>query len=298
MKIADMQPVVLNGRWRLDELDNQLVDLQGSGAAVALAPIAVRLLAVLAASPNVVIGRRHLLDEGWRRYGFEVCENSLNQVICALRTAFERLGPGAPSIRTVPRIGYCFLAEVAGRENPAQASSSQAPAPVSPAWCEADDRRPFPVGQQALDGIAGYEWRRAQRNGLPLSVLMIGPDTRMGISGDAAAVASMIEGAIRGCTRRAGDAVVRYASLEYAVLLPDTDHQGAAHVARGIQQATHRENWRGQGSAPRVTLAVGLACTAQRRYATQDEWIEAARSALQGMLTGSPARATTLSCAA
>lgn len=296
MKINVMQPIVLNGRWRLDESGNQLVDLQGSGTAVAMAPVAVRLLAILARSPNTVIGRRQLFDEGWRSYGFEVCQNSLNQVICALRIAFERLGSGAPSITTVPRIGYCLLATVT-RHDVSEPMSEQVPAqataPIHGRVVRPDDAHL--VGPESFEIIAACEWRRAQRNGLPLSLLMMSPDTRTGMYGDAVAVAQAIEQAITSRIHRAGDLAAPYSSSEYAVLLPDTDRQGAVHVAREIQQLMHRGH--GQGRAPHLALAVGQACTAQRRYATQGEWIEAARSALHAVLNGSLARATTLSCA-
>jgi hypothetical protein len=84
-RIMMNREIVLNGRWRLDAVNNQLVDLQGGAAATALSPVAVRLLTLFAESPNTVIGRRRLFAEGWRQFGFEVCDNSLNQVICVLR---------------------------------------------------------------------------------------------------------------------------------------------------------------------------------------------------------------------
>ncbi|EEF26727.1 conserved hypothetical protein [Ricinus communis] len=155
MHDIDTQPITLNGRWRLDELSNELVD-PASGASVALSPIAVRLLTLLADAPNTIVGRRQLFDQGWRRYGIEVCENSLNQVICALRTAFARLGPEAPSIRTVPRIGYSLVAQVAGRAD--RAPAAQVVAPDREASCETGD--PRLLDRQAFDAISGLEWRR------------------------------------------------------------------------------------------------------------------------------------------
>ncbi|SAL05203.1 DNA-binding transcriptional activator CadC [Caballeronia calidae] len=103
---------VLNDRWLFDPTQDRLVDLMGQIDSVMLKPVASRLLRILAHSPKTLLHREHLLDEGWRSFGFEVSENSLNQVMCALRTAFQALDPQETYIRTVPRIGYCFLASV------------------------------------------------------------------------------------------------------------------------------------------------------------------------------------------
>ncbi|WP_429260971.1 winged helix-turn-helix domain-containing protein [Paraburkholderia sp. GAS334] len=63
-------------------------------------------------APRIVYSRRQLLDDGWRAFGFEVGENSLAQVMRTLRGALAQLDPGVRHFQTVPRIGYCLVADV------------------------------------------------------------------------------------------------------------------------------------------------------------------------------------------
>lgn len=112
MRFECSQQYVLNDRWLFSFMQETLVDLDGHMPVTVVKPVVARMLVVLAHSPNMVLHRQRLLDEGWRAFGFEVCENSLNQVICSLRKTFEVLEPGRVFIRTIPRIGYCLLANV------------------------------------------------------------------------------------------------------------------------------------------------------------------------------------------
>jgi DNA-binding winged helix-turn-helix (wHTH) protein len=103
---------IFNDRLLFDCRQDLLTDLHDRSRYLQLKPISARLLRLMAASPRTVLGRRQLFDMGWRAFGFEVCDNSLNQVICALREAFAELAPGGTWIKTIPRIGYCLLADV------------------------------------------------------------------------------------------------------------------------------------------------------------------------------------------
>lgn len=107
---------VLNNRWLLDTAHNRLIDLEDTKCSATLQSVDMRLLSILVRSPHTLLRRQHLLHEGWRVYGFEVCENSLTQVICRLRGAFQELHPERTYIKTVPRIGYCFMADVRSAE--------------------------------------------------------------------------------------------------------------------------------------------------------------------------------------
>lgn len=107
-----IEPIVVDNRWLFDQKQDLLIDLESRTNSVKLKPVAVRVLSLLVRSPLVVLRRQQLLDEGWRSFGFEVCDNSLSQVIYSLREAFTALDPERMYIKTVPRIGYCLLAEV------------------------------------------------------------------------------------------------------------------------------------------------------------------------------------------
>lgn len=103
---------IINDRLLFDCKTDLLIDLHDRSRCLQLKPVAARLLRFFATSPRIVVRRRQLFDSGWRAFGFEVCDNSLNQVICALREAFTELMPGEAYIKTVPRIGYCLQADV------------------------------------------------------------------------------------------------------------------------------------------------------------------------------------------
>src|SRR5260370_41030850 len=90
--------------------------------------------------------------------------------------------------------------------------------------------------------MAESEWRRAQRSGRPLSLLMIDVDHFKGFNdlyghsaGDdaLAAVAQCIAENIQ----RPGDTAARYGGEEFAVLLPNTDPAGAVQVAEIMRAA-------------------------------------------------------------
>nr|WP_315595782.1 sensor domain-containing diguanylate cyclase [uncultured Cupriavidus sp.] len=119
--------------------------------------------------------------------------------------------------------------------------------------------------RRALDDMADTEWRRAQRYGWPLSVLMLDVDyfkqfnDRYGhLAGDAA-LASVADCIVQKI-RRPGDFAARYGGEEFAVLLPNTDGHGAAEVAQSIRVAveamrlSHADSEFGE-----ITITIGIA---------------------------------------
>ncbi|WP_425129933.1 winged helix-turn-helix domain-containing protein [Caballeronia zhejiangensis] len=103
--------VVINDRWLFDKVTDELVDISGDFV-LSLKPLQSRILEIFTHSPFVVISRKSLLSSGWLAHGFIVCNNSLNQVVYGLRTTMSALPERVPTIKTVPRIGYCFAADV------------------------------------------------------------------------------------------------------------------------------------------------------------------------------------------
>lgn len=130
--------------------------------------------------------------------------------------------------------------------------------------------------QDGLTGIANRrrfeatiaaDWRRAQRNGRPLTLMMIDVDhfkaynDRYGHqAGDAClrAVARILEDSVR----RASDLVARYGGEEFAILLGDAgDGPGALEVAGTIHQAMRDAEMPHDASSTAgwVTASVGVA---------------------------------------
>lgn len=134
----------------------------------------------------------------------------------------------------------------------------------------------------ALDGLTGIanrrhfderiaaEWRRGQRTGTHLGLLLCDVDEfkhfndhfghQAGDDGLRIVARRLAETLDRG-----GDLVARYGGEEFAVILPDTDADGATHVAERLRSAIadlaipHPDSSHG-----RLTLSVGSACCRPR----------------------------------
>lgn len=124
------------------------------------------------------------------------------------------------------------------------------------------------ANRRCFDRCLASEWRRALRDGKPLSLLLIDADHFKSyndsyghLSGDnclrhiAAAAAEAVS--------RPGDLVARYGGEEFAVILPDTDATGAAEIARGICAALRRKNLSHTANpCGMVTVSIGCATLA------------------------------------
>lgn len=123
--------------------------------------------------------------------------------------------------------------------------------------------------RRIFDEMLGKEFSRSSRHHHPLSVLMVDVDyfksfndTYGHQSGDDALRA--VARALREVARRPADIVARYGGEEFAVVLPDTDADGATAVAELLCDAVrnlHIPN--GRSTRGVVTVSVGIA-TASR----------------------------------
>jgi diguanylate cyclase (GGDEF)-like protein len=153
--------------------------------------------------------------------------------------------------------------------------------------------------QALCDGLTGLpnrrcfnetiarELQRAERNGRPLSLIMVDIDLFKTFNdqyghpaGDACLRA--VGAAMQSVLGRPGDIVTRYGGEEYAILLPETDIAGAVHIFRAMQDAVrtlaipHEANPLGV-----VTLSAGLASWSRGRLTATPAWlVDAADAAL------------------
>jgi len=151
--------------------------------------------------------------------------------------------------------------------------------------------------QDGLTGLANRlafeqrldeEWRRAAREGGPVSVLMCDVDhfkaynDRNGhLAGDACLRA--IADVIRRTLCRAGDLAARWGGEEFAVILASTPEDGAAAAAERLRQATEDEALpRGDAKSPVVTVSVGAATAYPAWHSAPDGFLETADRALYG----------------
>lgn len=125
------------------------------------------------------------------------------------------------------------------------------------------------VNRRGFDERLDDETARANRNRLPLSLIMIDIDRfkayndRYGHqAGDECL--KLVAATLRAGVRRPADIVARYGGEEMALILPETDHQGAYEVAETLRVAVHgleiahTASERGQ-----VTISLGVATLGQ-----------------------------------
>jgi diguanylate cyclase (GGDEF)-like protein len=153
--------------------------------------------------------------------------------------------------------------------------------------------------QALCDGLTGLpnrrcfnetikrELQRAERNGRPLSLVMVDIDLfktfndQYGHSaGDGCLRA--VGAAMQSALRRPSDMVARYGGEEFAILLPETDIAGAVHIFSEMQDAIravaiqHEANPVGV-----VTLSAGVASWSRGRLTASPAWlVDAADAAL------------------
>jgi len=121
--------------------------------------------------------------------------------------------------------------------------------------------------RRMFDASLKQEWRRAMRDRTPIS-LILGDvdffknynDAHGHLQGDQCliAVAAVLQGQIQ----RPADLAARFGGEEFAIILADTDAEGAAHVAQSLRQAVlDLRLEHGQSRvAPFVTMSFGVVC--------------------------------------
>lgn len=135
-----------------------------------------------------------------------------------------------------------------------------------------------------FNAVIETEFARAQRYRQPLACLMLDidhfkrfNDTRGHACGDA--VLCHLADVLRGIARQV-DVVARYGGEEFALLLPNTDLDGAWAVAERIRRSTENSIVRFSGEELTLTLSVGVATSKQDSVDNTDALIKWADEAL------------------
>jgi diguanylate cyclase (GGDEF)-like protein len=124
------------------------------------------------------------------------------------------------------------------------------------------------ANRRAFDERLQAEWRRCERNRLPVSLVLVDIDhfklynDRYGHqAGDATLV--QVARAMRRAAARSQDLVARYGGEEFAILLPQLDAAGATGVARRLMHELELLDVPHAASptSPRLTVSMGIAAT-------------------------------------
>ncbi|MGY2326601.1 sensor domain-containing diguanylate cyclase [Pseudomonas sp. SDT2931_S440] len=140
------------------------------------------------------------------------------------------------------------------------------------------------ANRRTLDQRLRLEWERAQRSGEPLALLMIDVDhfkafnDRHGHQGGDEALRNVAR-VIGSNIRRPADLAARYGGEEFAVILPDTDSEGASTIAEHIRSAVEHLP-PADGDALSVTVSVGLSTWDKRSRGSLEELLLSADRAL------------------
>jgi diguanylate cyclase (GGDEF)-like protein len=153
------------------------------------------------------------------------------------------------------------------------------------------------VTRRRLERTLAHEWLRAQRSGLSLALLVADIDEFAAYNAEfdeqkGNACLHAVAEALRSVAKRPADVLGRHAGGKFALLLPETDAQGARRIARSAIEAVHALRMPRSTSirSDRVTLSVGGACcdcfgaaTRAAFDAVPDDLIRAAELALKNV---------------
>jgi diguanylate cyclase (GGDEF)-like protein len=142
------------------------------------------------------------------------------------------------------------------------------------------------ANRSRFDDVFDREWRRARRDRMPVSLLFIdveparGPDDPHGAP-DARFV-RRVAGAIQSCLYRPADFAARLALSSFAVVLPQTDLEGALVVARRVRARIEQDEAAfARDAGHRAAVDTGVASIASTQDAEPKVLIAAADRALQ-----------------
>lgn len=121
------------------------------------------------------------------------------------------------------------------------------------------------ANRRAFDAALEHEWRRARRSGGPLALLLLDADHFKKYNdlyghprGDA--VLRAIGGCLARAARRPGDLGARHGGEEFAMILPDTDLEGARGFAENLRRGVAALGIPHDATeAGRVSVSIGLA---------------------------------------
>jgi diguanylate cyclase (GGDEF)-like protein/PAS domain S-box-containing protein len=143
------------------------------------------------------------------------------------------------------------------------------------------------ANRRSFDQLLRQEWKRMFREKQPLAIILgdidyfkYYNDTYGHLMGDDCL--RTVAQAIEDCLRRPGDLVARYGGEEFAVILPNTDLEGAGHIAQTIRDAVSRLAipHADSAAADHVTISLGVSAALPAAERDADTFLKTADTAL------------------
>ena len=120
--------------------------------------------------------------------------------------------------------------------------------------------------RRRFDEALNAEWKRAAREKTLLSLLMIDIDHFKEYNdhyghGAGDVCLQSVAAALLASVSRPGDLVARYGGEEFVAILPETNKEAAAHIAKGLCQGIHdlKLPHAHSGASPFITISIGCA---------------------------------------
>jgi diguanylate cyclase (GGDEF)-like protein len=250
------------------------------GKSFANRPNVLRILRESSGSFNSVSS----IDQQQRLYTFSKVGNLPLTVIVALSgndvfAAWRRTTMVISGATGVLCIGLLWLTWLLCRELRLRHSAERELAQLA-----ATDALTGVANRRTLDLTLRHEWFRAQRSGMPLSLLMIDADhfkafnDRHGHQGGDDALRTVAK-VIAANVRRPADLVARYGGEEFSVILAETDGAGAQQIAEHIRTAVEQLP-RVEGDESPITVSIGISTWTTRSDISLEQLLFAADKAL------------------
>ncbi len=141
--------------------------------------------------------------------------------------------------------------------------------------------------RRRLDDFLAQEWRRAQRNAQPLSLIMVDIDFFKDYNDHYGHLVGddclkQVAKALGSAIKRPSDLLARYGGEEFLAVLPDTGIGGAKLVAQALMDAVEKLKILHKASvvSTHVTISQGLATTLPNSGSSPEELLDAADKVL------------------
>ena len=205
-------------------------------------------------------------------------------LICRHRTVGALVGLDPTPSKAVPSLGPSLVLAVRTVLEPAATALDNATALQKAEALSVTDDLTRLYNSRYLNQALRRETKRASRTGRPLSVLFLDLDGFKMVNdnhGHLAGSKALAETAVivRGCARET-DVVARFGGDEFALILPETGHEGAMAVATRIRDRVAAAQFlASDGLSVHLTVSVGVA-TLPDSAGSAEELLRAADAAM------------------